>query len=222
MHSSLLFFLLFLSAGFADHCIFTPPAGWEIAQLKNPSPYVKIGFVGKPSGEFRPSINLATEETDAPLKEYLQAVKELQTADPKTQWRDLGKFSMQSGTGRLIEISSPSPFGEMKILQAIFVSQGKAYILTAASLKEDLPKLQNELLKSFQSLNLIHDLWTPIQDPQKRAQFRALFSSLGQEDQTLEWKKLQAQVGSEPQLGPYWQFLALQEGYAKIYPPGEK
>lgn len=145
-----MFFLLF-----AAQCLFTPPSGWEQAQLKTPSPYVQIGFLGKGSTEFRPSMNLATEEVDVPLKEYIKAVKELQLEDPSVKWRDLGKLSMQAGTGRLIEMTNASPWGEMKILQAFFVSSGTAYILTASVLKEDFPAIQAELMKSFQSLNII-------------------------------------------------------------------
>ena len=83
-----LIFLTLLNFASAKHCTFIPPTGWEIAQLKNPSPHVKIGFIGKGTGEFRPSINLAEEEVDVPLKEYVKAVKELQLADPTAKWRD--------------------------------------------------------------------------------------------------------------------------------------
>ncbi len=213
-----LLFLTLLNFANAKHCTFIPPTGWEIAQLKNPSPHVKIGFISKGTGEFRPSINLAEEEVDVPLKEYVKAVKELQLADPTTKWRDLGKFQMQGGTGRLTEMTSVSPWGEIKILQALFVAEDKAYILTAAVLKEDLPKFQNELLKSFRSLIIAEELWAPITDTLKQAEFQALFSALGGPEKEDEWKMLQAQVISHKALGPYWQFLVLKEGRAKIYP----
>lgn len=203
----------------ATYCTFVPPSGWEIAQLKNPSPHIKIGFLGQGSKEFRPSINLATEEVDVPLAKYVQAVKELHLNNPTIQWRDLGKLQMQSGPGRLVEMSNTTPYGDIKILQAFFVKSDTAYILTAAILKEDFPKLQQELLKSLQSLNLIEDLSAPIVDAKKRTEFQSLFSALGaSEEKETEWKKLQDQVKENASLGPYWQFLALQEGRAKIYP----
>ncbi len=151
----LIFFLFSSLALEARHCTFTPPSDWEMAQLTTPSPHVKMGFVGKGSAVFRPSINLATEEeVDVSLKEYVKAVKELQLADPMTKWRDLGKFAMEGGTGRLIEMTSPSPWGEVKVFQAFLVADQTAYILTAAVLKEDLPKLQSQLLASLRSLTL--------------------------------------------------------------------
>jgi len=217
MQLILLFLSLFLFAE-AKHCTFIPPAGWEIAQMKNPSPHVQIGFLGKGSGEFRPSINLAVEEVDVSLKEYVKAVKELQLAEPTVKWRDLGKFQMKSGEGRIAEMTNTSPWGEIKILQAFFVAGDQAYILTAAILKEDFLKFQNQILKSFESLTVAENFWSPIADPAKRAEFEALFSSLGvTEEHDAEWETLQRQVVSHSSLGPYWQFLVLQEGHAKIY-----
>ncbi|PIS03154.1 MAG: hypothetical protein COT85_03775 [Chlamydiae bacterium CG10_big_fil_rev_8_21_14_0_10_42_34] len=218
MHYILIFLLTFASLG-AKYCNFIPPDGWEIAQLKNPSPYVQIGFIGKGSTDFRPSINLATEEVDVSLKEYVKAVKELQAIDQSTTWRDLGKLTMRGGKGRLIEISRKTPFGDSRILQAIFVKGGTAYILTAAVLKDDLPKYQAEILKTFQSLTVAPDLWSLIPNSDQKNQFMSLFQSLGNsEDKGNEWNNLQNQVQNLAQMGPYWQFLALQEGREKIYP----
>lgn len=149
MHFILFFWTLSLCAA---ECHFLPPSGWERAQLKTQSPYVKESFVGKGA-----SIHLATEEVDVSLKEYIKAVKELHTADPDTKWRDLGKLQMEAGEGRLIELTQPSAFGEMKILQAIFVGGETAYILTAAALRKDLPKVQAELMKAFKSLTIYED-----------------------------------------------------------------
>lgn len=217
MHLLFLFLLLFTFAD-AKHCTFIPPAGWEIAQLKNPSAHVKIGFIGQGSGEFRPSINLATEDVDVSLAKYVQAVKELHLSNPTAKWRDLGKLQMGSGPGRLTELSNTTPWGEIKILQAFFVKDEKAYILTAAVLREDFPKFQKELLKSFQSLALVEELWTPITDLEKRSEFESFFTHLGSTDKKeAEWETLQNKVNALAALGPYWQFLALQEGRAKIY-----
>lgn len=214
----LLIFLAFFAIAEARQCYFLPPQGWEIAQLKTPSPHVKIGFIGKGSTDFRPSLNLAFEEVDVSLKDYIKAVKELQLSDPTNKWRDLGKFPTKAGIGRLTEMSNTSPWGEIKIYQAIFVEKGMAYILTAAVLKEDFPKFQAELMKAFRSLSVTDDLCSAIPDAQERGLFQSFYATLGtNEDKEEEWDKLQKQVGSLSQLGPYWQFLALQEGRTKIY-----
>ncbi len=149
-------FLIFFIQGFANECVFTPPPGWEMAKLKNPSPYLKLGFLGKGEKEFRPSINLSVEEgVGVSLKEYVKAVKEIQKEDPTAQLRDLGPFAVKSGSGRLLEIASTSPWGEIRMLQLLFVEGGKAYILTAAALKGDFVKIQSDILQSFQSLSIV-------------------------------------------------------------------
>lgn len=203
-------------------CIFQPPSNWEIAHLKKPSPEILIGFIGKgsSSAEFRPSINLAIEEIDGTLKEYVKAVKEIHLAEPKTQWRDLGKFTTKAGVGRLTEMSKPSAWGELKIFQAMVVKENTAYILTAAVLKEDLAKFRPAILESFHSLALVPDLWTPIASSERQKEIQDLFASLNKTGDLEEQKmKLKQQVEAHADLGPYWQFLALREGLSKLGSP---
>lgn len=199
-------------------CIFQPPGDWEIAHLKKPAPEILVGFLGKGSSSvFRPSINLAVEEIDGTLKEYVKAVKEIHLAEPKIQWRDLGKFTTRAGEGRLTEISKPSAFGEMKIFQAMVVKENKAYILTAALLQEDLSKFRPAILESFHSLSLVPDLWAPIQDGAQQKEIQDLFASFHKTgDLEVQKQKLKQQVEAHADLGPYWQFLALKEGLSKL------
>ncbi len=167
-------------------------------------------------------MNLATEEVDISLKEYVKAVKDLQQSDPQTQWRDLGVFRMKGGTGKLVEMTNASPYGELKVLQVFLVQNKRAYILTAAVCKEDFPKMQSELLKSFRSLDLIPDICAPIANRLEREKFQDFFNLLGSsQEKEAEWQRLQNEVNSISDLGPYWQFLALQEGRAKIYSESE-
>ncbi len=209
----------------AEICTFLPPAGWEIAQPKNLSHHVQVGFLGKGSTDFRPSINIAFEDVDVPLKEYVKAVKKIQTAQPNTQWRDLGKFPMKAGTGRLTEITTSTPWGEIKMLQALFVKNGKAYILTGAVLKQDLPKFQTDLLNSFRSLSLVPNLFALLPENSQTDEFRKLFSSLGgfpseenpERAQKNQWDALQKAVQGVSEMGPYWGYMVLKEGHAKIY-----
>lgn len=208
-------------------CYFLPPQSWEIAQPKHLSAHVQVGFIGKGSTDFRPSINLAFEAVDdVKMKEYLKAVKELHLAQPNTKWRDLGKFPMQAGDGRLTEITTTSPWGEVKMLQAILIKEGMAYILTSAVLKSDLQKFQTDILKSFRSLSLAPDFFSPIKDDQKRLELKNLFSSLGHfigeeersSEQEKQWGLLQKKISEDaPHMGSHWHYLVLKEGYAKIY-----
>lgn len=196
---------------FADLCYFVPPKGWQAAQLKNPSAYVQVGFIGKGSTDFRPCVNLATEEVDVSLSEYVKAVKELQSPDAK--WRDLGKLQMAGGTGRLVEMQGNSPFGDVKLLQAIFIKDKMAYILTAAVLKPDFADVQKELLQTFRSLTVITDLFAPVKDAKKKADLKTTFAKLSE---TKDLESLQKQIDSLADLGGYWQFLAVQEANERL------
>lgn len=211
---------LFLFApclSFAHLCLFTPPPDWETAKPQKGSE-VEVGFIGRGQKEFRPSINLISEEIDCDLKQYVKAVKKIHLAEPGTRWQDLGPLHTKGGEGRLTEIRTPSSFGELHLFQAIFVKEKKAYILTAALSKEDLPSLQKEVLESFASLNFYPDLWSAV--PEKTLRLN-LLSTLekGAADPKSRWESLQTLVLKEgAALGSYWQFLALKEGYAKISP----
>lgn len=195
----------------ADLCYFIPPKGWEAAQLKNPSAYVQVGFIGKGSTDFRPCINLATEEVDVSLSEYVKAVKELQSPDAK--WRDLGKLPMAGGPGRLVEMQGNSPWGEVKLLQAFFVKDNMAYILTAAVLKPDFADVHAQLLQAFRSLTVIEDLFSPVQDAKKKADLKNTFAHLSE---TKDLEGLQKQIETLSDLGGYWQFLAAQEAKERL------
>lgn len=206
-------------------CYFIPPQGWEIAKLLKPSPFIQVGFIGKATASFRPSINLAFEEVDVNLKDYVKAVKEIHLAEPGTQCRDLGKFPMQAGEGRLLEITSTSSHGEMKQFQALFVKDNTAYILTAAVLKEALPKIQMELIQSLKSLQLVPDLLSPLSDSQKKA-FNELFAKeienlreLPGEKRAKSLSRLEKILAEQfSDLGPHWRFLALNQMHAKLFP----
>ncbi len=205
--------------------LFTPPPSWQVAQTKNPSSYVKVSFASSEGASFRSSMNLATEEVDISLKEYVKAVKEINLKEPNTSWRDLGKFEMKAGTGRLAEITSKTPYGEVKTLQAFLVHENTAYILTAASLKKDLPALQEKILASFRSFSLEDSLFEAMKDEKRQKKIKELFVGLGsfppEADISLgrqkQWEKLQRDVVDEfPEMGGYWHFLTLKEGLSKI------
>ncbi len=199
-------------------CLFLPPSGWEMAQPKAPSTDIQIGFFATASTNFRPSINFAIEkEIESDLKQYIKAVKSIHTEDPKTRYRDLGPLTTKAGEGRLIELTKPSPFGEMKVLQSIIVQDNTAYILTAAVLKEDFARYQAAILETFRSMELVTDLFSPISDLTKQTELKALFDTLGSShNRATAEALLQKHIRSIPELGSYWKFLVLKEGLAKI------
>ncbi len=201
-------------------CTFIPPTGWEIAKLINPSPFIQVGFVGKGSTVFRPSINLAYEEIDVGLKEYVKAVKEIHLSDPNTKCRDLGKFNMRAGEGRLLDITVSASHGEIKQYQAIFVGTNKAYILTIAVLKEDFPRFQKEMIQSLETLNLLSDLYSPLDEKQQeelKEFFSRIESGSTSESKKKELERMQKFLSEKySQIGPHWHYLVLSERASKM------
>lgn len=219
----LIFFLLPLFCWAGPICIFQPPPEWQASQPKNLSEYVQIGFVTKGSTDFCPSINLAMESVNCSLKEYVKAVKEIHLSQSGTKWRDLGNIEMKAGTGRLTEIMTTSPWGDVLMLQAIFLKDKTAYLLTAATLKKEFVSRQKEILTSLGSLQFTNDLWSMVSDEAIRTELASFYQSLGTNKKPdAEWKELQELISKHgASLGGYWQFLALKEGYVKIYKTGK-
>jgi hypothetical protein len=200
--------------------LFIPPSNWECKKPKDLSSYVQVGFIGKGSSSFHPSINFAKESVTVSLKEYVKAVKKIHSTEPQTSWRDLGKFKMKAGEGRLTEITTASPYGNIKMLQALFVQDATAYILTGAALAKEFAQFQNEFLSTFRSFSLISDLFDPLTQG-KKEQFDALFATwdnvLEEEAREKEWLTLQKAITRCPEMGTHWNFLVLEKGHTKIF-----
>lgn len=220
------FFFLFCAAALcADTGYFRPPDGWQLVDPKQLSPYVQVMFMGEAANNFAPTINLATEETDSTFKEYFKGVKEFHRSSPEETWRDLGKFSLQAGEGRLTEITSPSPVGEIKMLQTIFVKGKRAYVMTAAVLKADFMKYQSTILESLKSLTVVPHLFAGIKQADEKTKIETVFAALGrdtasEEQKWEEWQKLLTDSYSD--MGEHWHLLALKEGWARIHEEGDK
>lgn len=211
--------------------IFSPPASWQYVHPKKPTEYILASFVGNGSGSFHPSINLAIEETELSLKDYVKAVKAVHTREPNTKWRDLGPFSMKAGQGRLTEISSQNPGGEIKVLQAIFVKDNIAYILTCSMLKKEFPEIQKDVLNSLQSLFLSENIYSALGDNTKETNLREFFAKIDSDlsnDNSLkskqkQWELLQSQIPEKySEMGGYWHVLAMKEGLARIMKDAEE
>ncbi len=201
---------------------FIPPDGWECVHPQQLDSYIQIAFLGKGQSDLRPSLNLAVEEIDIPLNKYIKAVREIHETEMKVAWRDLGPFTFKSGKGRLAEITSATPLGEIKMLQGIFVQEGHAYILTGAVLKEDFSAWQNSLLNALHSLSIVPDLFTAIADPAQRSNLQEIFRSFDQattnEERQSRWSSLQKTILADyGSMGAHWQLLILKEGRMRIF-----
>lgn len=201
--------------------LFSPPPKWECAApSKDLSSSVCIGFLGSGKNPyFRPSLNLASEEVDLSLKEYVQAVKKLHQTDPLLQIRDLGSSSCKMGPSHLLELTSKTPYGEVRILQFICLYQKKAYVLTGALLKEESVSFYSDLLKSFHSLCVVEDLISPLSKEEKilleeKVQGLKKCAKKEQKKARESFDHFIAQAFKEQ--GAYWQILMLKKTHEEI------
>lgn len=238
-----LFFLLALALfAFQAHSkepsqpFFIPPKGWDVADPKAFSPSVQIAFLKNTGKGFCPSMNLAVEETEASLSEYLKAVKAIHEQDKGTHWRSLGKVRTTAGLGQLTEIDATTPFGPVRLLQLIFMKEGHAYVLTAAALREEFSNFYKAFQDSFRSFVLTSDLFASIPQLDQRENLKLaqakLYSAaeermLAQEKITnlmedpafreKHWTAYQKTVLSDfEEMGAHWQILVLRNAYEKL------
>lgn len=133
--------------------MFTPPEGWRLADKTLLSPSVKTMVVGKAkaNSEFPPSINLGTETYSGTLKQYLKRIKEINNSQG-AEWKDLGMIRTEAGDASLSQVDTKTQWGNVRMMHVILLKEGTAYILTAASLKEEFPNFYKDIFNSLRSL----------------------------------------------------------------------
>lgn len=183
-----------------------------------------MAFFQKSNKGFCPSINLAVEETDASLHDYLKAVKAIHERDRKNHWRTLGKVRTGAGLAQLTEIDTSSDYGPIRMLQLILIKDKHAYILTAAALKEDFSEHYREFQSTFRSLELTNDLLSSIPQLDRRELLKNEQSQL-----LVSWKK-ENRLAEDPafhafqkilldnyaDMGAFWQTLVLRQTQEKL------
>lgn len=151
---------------------FTPPQGWRMADQKDLPKSVKLMVVGQGSYTFPPSINLGTEKFQGTLREYLGMIKEINNAQG-AEWKDLGTIKTLAGNASLSQVDSKTEWGEVRMMHAVMVRDGSAYILTCAALKDEFPKFYKDFFSSMRSLNFTND---PIRTLTKKEQKEEMVS----------------------------------------------
>ncbi|CCB89374.1 hypothetical protein [Simkania negevensis] len=153
-----LFFSSLLCSNQPQFTFFQPPEGWLMSNPTHLEDGLKIGFVQSQRKIFTPAISLYIEKIPCDEKTYLNAVLKNHRSDITKSIRGLGLLQTKSGKSHLLQIDTKSNWGKIRILQSILVKEGYAYIQTATCLREDFLKINQELLKSFQSLCVADDL----------------------------------------------------------------
>ncbi len=218
-------------------CFFIPPEHWDIADPKTLSPKVKMAFLKNSGKGFCPSINLAIEETDVSLTDYLKAVKAIHEQDRNNHWRPLGKVRTAAGLAQLTEIDSTTEWGPIRILQMILIKDKHAYVLTAAALKEEMSNYYQDIQSAFRSFTLSNDLLGNIPQLERREMLKQkqadLFTAAEKysqspssrknlfEDSSFQeqhWTPFQKNVlDNFGDMGAFWQILFLRSAHEKLF-----
>ena len=205
--------LIFSFKCFSYTCYFIPPEKWNCCDPKKLSKHVYIGYVGKGKHLFNPSINLATEITEASLDEYIKAIKNAHKNVKNCEVRVIGKITNQiDGDTKLIEISKKISHGDIKILQCITKKDDDIFILTGAVLKSEFSKFKNDFLNSFKTLKLTEDLLLEPKEEKISLNLRNLFDDLKEKNITI--KEFERHIEKNyNELGSYWKTLVLKKAY---------
>lgn len=216
------FFFLPLLTEAKTYSYFSPPKNWEIATPENTATHVKIGFIGPSKNGFSASLNLATEQVgDLSLPDYIKAVRAIYERSPHNRWRQLGKIRTKAGESSLTEIDTKTEWGDIRLMQMIYLKDKVAYIITAAALKEEFGSLTRDFQRAFQSFNISEDLFTPVgekREPTLKNSFSTIKEALNHasvEDKKFQkehWHPFEKMIASEfSDMGLFWQFLLFEE-----------
>lgn len=194
--------MIALGLWFAAHCLFTPPPSWELADPDMPSRRALVGFIDKKKSGFCPSINLTYERVNLPVSQYLKIV-EKKCAANRQKWRRLGKIETKSGPAELVEIETATKFGQARLLQAVLIRNGEAYILTAGALKKDFGKQAGAIEQAMRSMTLCDDLFSLAEDEKE------LREAWQKKKEGVESTSFKRMVSEQSKLGVVWQLLML-------------
>jgi hypothetical protein len=113
-------------------------------------------------------LNLATEEVDLCIEDYLRVIQRLHEKEPGNRWRSLGKITTSAGDAHLTEIDTKTQWGPVRMLQMVLLRDKTAYILTAAALKSEVGQYYKSFQEAFHSFALTKNLLNALpQDPLK-------------------------------------------------------
>lgn len=225
---SILFLSSVLYCDQSQFSFFQPPPDWLMSNPKDFKDGVKIGFVASKRKIFTPAITLTLEKIPCSEKTYIEIVKKNHKSDITKDVRELGLLQTKSGSAHLLQIDTKNTWGKVRILQAILVKEGVAYIQTASCLREDFLKIHRDLLDSFNSLSVSDDLVSSLKEKKDfEERMESLFRSWRKHLRTAKGEKEVLFKGSffqKNQWGPFteyitknhsdcgicWQILAIQ------------
>lgn len=131
--------------------MFTAPKNWNYVAANELPDKVKVMVVGKSKKGYPPSMNLGVEEYKGTTKEYLKIVKRIND-EQGGDWKDLGQVRTAAGCASLSQLDTRTEWGWVRMMHIILCKDGAAYILTAASLRDEFSDHYSDFFKTMRSL----------------------------------------------------------------------
>ncbi|MFA5250669.1 MAG: hypothetical protein WC371_04625 [Parachlamydiales bacterium] len=193
----------------SSYANFLPPPGFELADPRKLPEKVQAGLIEKSLQTVRPSLNLIEEKTPLSLNEYLESF-EKSYLEKKYVCHRLGPLPCKAGEGRLLQVDLKG-FGEdMRLWQFFFFKDQIIYVLTAASAKSKSQNYYPGFLKTFQSFELLDDLFLPL-SASRKSQLLQKLKDLLKTRKPKNFFKLEKYLKNNfADLGPYWQWQVVQ------------
>ncbi|NGX64095.1 MAG: hypothetical protein KR126chlam6_01520 [Candidatus Anoxychlamydiales bacterium] len=223
---ALIFFLfstLFLQAN-EKIPFFIPPDKWTVSNPKTYSKHIKVAFTKKEKSPMRASLNLAMQKTDLSLDAYILQAKKLHEKDTNTKYTIIGTIDIKDGKANLSEIDKKIHSQNYKMLQMIFVKDKTAYVMTAASKKNNFLENSQNFIKAFKSFELIDDPFSLITDSEKAKNLKQKYRDTTEGREKLNEKQIKKNLltfekyldKNFQNLGQYFIILLTQKAYKKI------
>ena len=104
--------------------------------------------------KFTPSINIASEETEQSLQDYIDTAKLYHENEPDTHVTKMGQIPTKVGQAQLLQIDRQSDFGPVRFLQAAVIVDQTAYVVTATCLRDDFASYCSTFFDSIKSFDI--------------------------------------------------------------------
>ncbi len=131
------------------------PDGWECVTDQSQLPKkVQLIAISPTKTKFTPSINIASEETDQSLADYVDTAKLYHESDGETHVTKLGQIPTQAGQALLLQIDRKTDFGMVRFLQASVILNHVAYVVTATCLRDEFANYCSPFFDSIKSFEV--------------------------------------------------------------------
>lgn len=140
---------------FASELRLNIPEGWECVTDQSQLPKkVQLIAISPTKTKFTPSINIASEETDQELTEYVDTAKLYHESEGQTQVTKLGLIPTKAGQAQLLQIDRKTDFGMVRFLQAAVIQDHVAYVVTATCLRDEFASYCSNFFESIKSFEV--------------------------------------------------------------------